>query len=86
VRGDGALRWVDRLAEWDAREGRVDVFPYARSQWKRMFQGRHLLLLDALEHGVVLRDRASFERMRATFRQWREAGRVVPWRPGWRIA
>lgn len=86
LRGDDGRRWVDRLAEWEAREGPVDVFPYARSEWERMFQDRHLLLLDALEHGVVLWDRGSFERMRATFRQWREAGRVVPWRSGWRIA
>lgn len=85
LRGDDGLRWVDRLSEWEARDGRVDVFPYARSQWERMFQDRHLPLLDALEHGVVLWDRGSFERMRATFRQWREAGRVAPWRSDWRI-
>jgi hypothetical protein len=51
-----------------------------------MFESRYLLLLDALEHGVVLWDRGSFARMRATFRRWREASLVVPWRDGWRIA
>lgn len=86
LRDDDGKRWVDRLAEWESREGNVDVFPYARSEWERMFQERHLLLLDALEHGVVLWDRGSFRRMRATFRRWREEGRVVPWRAGWRIA
>ncbi len=85
LRGDDGKRWVDRVAEWEA-EGNVEVFPYARSEWERMFEDRHLLLLDALEHGVVLWDRGSFRRMRDTFRRWREEGKVVPWRSGWRIA
>ncbi|MCS7235149.1 MAG: nucleotidyltransferase domain-containing protein [Armatimonadota bacterium] len=85
LRGDDGKRWVDRVAEWEA-EGNVEVFPYARSEWERMFEDRQLLLLDALEHGVVLWDRGSFQRMRDTFRRWREEGKVVPWRSGWRIA
>lgn len=85
LRQDDGKRWVDRLVEWEATEGNVEVFPYARGEWQRMFEDRHLLLLDALEHGVVLWDRGSFKRMRATFRRWREEGLVVPWRSGWRI-
>lgn len=86
LREDDARRWVDRLAEWEDPEGRVDVFCYGRSEWQRMFEDRHLLMLDALEWGVVLRDRGSFQRMRETFRRWREEGKVVPWRCGWRMA
>jgi len=86
LREDDGKRWWDRLGEWEAPEGPVEVFAYSRTEWERMFEGRHPLLLDALEHGVVLWDRGSFARMRATFRRWREAGLVVPWRDGWRIA
>ncbi len=81
---DDGRRWVERQAEWEA-EGNVDVFCYGRSEWQRMFAQRHLLLLDALEHGVVIWDRGSFGEMRAVFRRWREAGEVVPWRRGWKV-
>lgn len=86
LREDDGKRWWDRLGEWEAPEGPVEVFPYSRTEWERMFESRYLLLLDALEHGVVLWDHGSFARMRATFRRWREASLVVPWRDGWRIA
>jgi hypothetical protein len=38
----------------------------------------HPLLLEALEHGVLLWDRGAFAEMRATFRQWRQRGQVQP--------
>ncbi len=82
---DDGRRFIDRLEEFSAREGRIEVFPYARSEWQRMFEGFHPLLLDALEHGVVLWDRGAFAQMRERFRKWRQEGRVRPWRCGWKI-
>lgn len=86
LRGEDGQRWIDRLAEFSREvEGNVEVFPYSRPEWQRMFEEFHLLLLEALEHGVVLWDRGGFAEMRTAFRQWRASGRVVPWRSGWKI-
>jgi len=83
---DDDLRLADRIAEFEALvEAEVEVFPYNRSEWQRMFREYHPLLLEALEHGIVLWDRGAFAKMRSTFRQWRESGQVTPWRLGWRI-
>ncbi len=87
LREDDGRRLVDRMAEFQEliREN-VEVFPYARSEWQRMFRTLNLLLLDALAYGIVLYDRGGFEAMQAVFRSWREQGLVVPWGSGWRIA
>ena len=71
--GDDGKRLLDRMAEFAPLGGiAIDVFPYSRSEWQRMFQIYHPLLLEALEHGVVLWDRGAFAEMHATFRQWRQ--------------
>jgi predicted nucleotidyltransferase len=86
LRLDDGQRVIDRMAEFaELAEGPIEVFPYARSEWQRMFEDRHLLVLEALEHGVILWDRGSFAQMRVRFREWRERGWVVPWRSGWKI-
>jgi len=84
--GDDGKRWIDRLEEF-SREiaGNIEVFPYSRSEWQRMFEEFHPLLLEALEHGIVLWDRGGFAEMRKVFRRWRASGKVVPWRSGWKI-
>ena len=84
--GDDGKRFIDRLGEFSPREGNIEVFPYSRSEWRRMFEGFHPLLLEALEYGLVLWDRGAFAEMRERFRRWREEGRVAPWRCGWRIS
>ena len=86
LRGEDGRRWVDRVAELS--QGlyvNIDLFPYSRSEWRRMFRERRLLMLDALEHGLVLFDRGAFARMRRTFNKWREQGLVSPWMCGWRV-
>ena len=85
--GDDNKRLLDRMAEF-APTVRValDVFPYSRSEWQRMFADRHPLLLEALEDGVVLWDQGAFATMRTTFHQWRQQGQVQRWRCGWKIA
>lgn len=84
--GDDGKRLLDRMAEFgDFGEGNIEVFPYSRSEWQRMFAEFHPLLLEALEHGVVLWDRGEFGRMREVFRGWRASGRVMPWLSGWKI-
>jgi hypothetical protein len=42
-----------------------------------MFQAYHPLLLEALEHGVVLWDRGAFAEMHATFQQWRSGWKIT---------
>lgn len=87
LRGDDGLRLVDRMLEFSQlAEGTVEVFPYARSQWDRMFRGPSAFLLEVLEHGVVLWDHGGFAEMRRTFHRWREAGLVTPYTRGWRIS
>jgi predicted nucleotidyltransferase len=87
LRGEDGKRLIDRMADFDLpAQIDIQVFPYNRSAWQRMFETYHLLFLEALEHGVVLWDRGGFAEMREVFRQWRESGRVTPWRSGWRIA
>ncbi len=84
--GEDGKRLVDRIGELSQfAVGSIEVFPYVRSEWERMFGSFNLLLLDALEHGVVLFDRGAFARMRGVFRQWRQEGIVIPYRDGWRI-
>lgn len=79
-------RLIDRIPEFSPQMGLdIEVFPYSRSEWQRMFEEYHPRLLEAFEHGVVLWDRGAFAEMGETFRQWRESGRVKPWRSGWKI-
>jgi Nucleotidyltransferase domain len=83
---DDGRRLIERMAEFDpAGRGDIEVFPYSHSEWQRMFREYHLLLLEALAHGVVLWDRGEFARMRQAFQTWRERGDVVPWLSGWKI-
>ena len=84
--GEDGKRLLDRVADFSSSARiAVDVFPYSRSEWQRMFQDYHPLLLEALEYGVILWDRGAFAKMRAIFRQWRQHGQVRPWRLGWKI-
>jgi hypothetical protein len=83
---DDGLRLIDRIGEFSSDLAlNADVFPYGRSEWRRMFDDRHPLLLEALEYGLPLYDRGSFAMLRATFAEWRLSGQVVPWRQGWKI-
>lgn len=87
LRGDDGKRLIDRMGEISSLvEGNIEVFPYSRSEWQRMFEEFHSLFLEALEHGVVLWDRGIFAEMRETFHGWRESGLVAPWGAGWKIA
>jgi hypothetical protein len=85
--GEDGKRLLDRMAEFTLPVGiAIDVFPYSRSEWQRMFQEYHPLFLETLEYGMVLWDRGAFAEMRAIFHQWRQHGQVRPWRLGWKIA
>jgi len=40
---DDGLRLIDRIGQFaDLAEGNLEIFPYARLEWKRMFDGLHL--------------------------------------------
>jgi predicted nucleotidyltransferase len=83
---DDGQRRIDRIGEFSAlTTENIDVFPYARSEWERMFAGRHLLFLEALDHGKVLYDRGAFGRMRQVFAERRRTGQVRPFGRGWKI-
>jgi predicted nucleotidyltransferase len=87
LRHEDGKRLIERIGEFaDALAANADVFPYSAGEWQRMFADRHVLLLEALEHGLVLHDRGGFAAMREVFREWRRRGEVVPWRNGWKIA
>ncbi len=86
LREADGLRLIDRILRFAPLvEGNVDLFPYSRPEWERMFQTRHPLLLEALDHGIVLWDRGSFARMREIFQQWKARGEVERLPSGWRI-
>lgn len=87
LRNADGRRLIDRIGEFEALvEGDIQVFPYDRPAWERMFQSFHPLLLEALDHGVVLSDRGSFASMRAVFERWRTNGTLTRLAGGWKIA
>ena len=87
LRAADGKRLIDRIGEVEALvDGNIQVFPYDRPAWEQMFESFHPLLLEALDHGVILFDRGRFTAMRDVFRGWRAAGVVTPLRGGWKIA
>jgi len=86
LRVDDGKRLIDRICEFSLlAEGNIEVFPYDHAAWQRMFAEFHPLLLEVLEHGVVLFDRGAFAAMQEEFRRWRAEGLVVPSGSGWQI-
>src|SRR5438105_4695193 len=57
-------KWlIERIGEFEALvEGNIQVFPYDRPAWERMFESFYPLLLEALEHGMILFDRGASRR------------------------
>ncbi len=82
---DDGKRFIDRILDYMPEQGTMEVFPYSRSEWERMFRTWHPLLLEALEYGVVLWDRGDFQRMREQFRAWRKQGWLKPVEQGWQF-
>lgn len=83
---DDDKRFIDRIGEFQQfLQTEADVFPYSRSEWHRMFQDYHPLMLDALDSGVVLVDDGSFAQMRQQFKEWLRKGIVQRTERGWRI-
>lgn len=82
---DDGKRFIDRLEDFSPQEGNIEVFPYSLSEWQQMFAEYHTLFLEALAHGIVLWDRGAFSRMRKTFEEWLQSGKVTPWRNRWKI-
>lgn len=87
LREDDDKRFIDRALDFSApRDVNVEIFAYSRPEWERMFESFHPLLLETLEHGIVLWDEGAYAEMQATFRRLRESGQLKPWRSGWKIA
>lgn len=83
---DDGMRLIDRIGLFaQEAKGNIDVFPYARSEWKRMFDAFNPLLLEALEDGIVIYDDGSFATIRETFRHLRSIGKIVRHNLGWKI-
>ena len=83
---DDGKRLIDRIYEFSLlSNGEVQPFPYSRMEWERMFKELHLLLLEALNHGIILFDRGSFRKMKEIFLKMREEGIITPTETGWRI-
>ena len=85
LRTDDEKRLTDRIYEFSLLGKEIEPFPYSRSEWQRMFKEFHVLLLEALEHGITMFDRGSFAEMKKTFLEWRKAGIVTPTGLGWKI-
>jgi predicted nucleotidyltransferase len=86
LRVEDGKRLIDRIGDLESLvDGNVQVFPYDRPAWERMFESFHPLLLEALDHGVLLFDRGRFAAMREVFSGWRAAGVVTPLDSGWRL-
>ncbi len=80
-------RLTDRIGDFESLvDGNVQVFPYDRPAWERMFESFHTLLLEALDYGLILFDRGGFAGMRDVFHGWRADGVVTPLGSGWQIA
>ena len=87
LRAEDGRRLTDRMGDFESLvDGNIQVFPYDRPGWEQMFRSFHPLLLEALDHGVILFDRGRFATMRDVFRGWRAAGVVTPVSSGWKIA
>lgn len=85
--GTDGKRLIDRMGEFDTIvEGNIEVFPYDRPAWERMFAGFNLLFLEAMADGVILFDRGSAARMRTQFEGWRTSGVLTRLPHGWKIA
>ena len=87
LRAEDGRRLTDRIGDFESLvDGNIQVFPYDRPSWERMFRSFHPLLLEALDHGVILFDRGRFAAMREAFAEWRAAGVVRRSAFGWNIA
>jgi len=63
----------------------MDVFPYSKTEWQKMFEDYHLLLLEAMDKGIVLWDDGSFARLRERFLQLQREGILQRRERGWRV-
>lgn len=86
LKEDDGKRFIDRIGEFQRRlHTDADVFPYSRSEWQKMFRDWHLLLLEALDSGIVLVDDGSFVQMRAQFEGWLREGVMRRTPRGWKL-
>lgn len=85
LKEDDGKRFIDRLGEFQSLlHTDADVFPYSRSEWQKMFHDFHLLMLEALDSGIVLVDDGSFAQMRLQFEKWLQEGIIQRRKRGWK--
>lgn len=83
---DDGKRFIDRIGEFQRfAQTAIDMFPYSRSEWQKMFADYQLLMLEALDRGVALVDDGSFARMRRQFEQWLREGAIQRTERGWKL-
>lgn len=83
---DDGKRFIDRIGEFQRLlHTDADVFPYSRSEWQKMFADCHLLMLEALDSGMVLVDDGSFAQMREQFEQCLREGIIQRRERGWKL-
>lgn len=83
---DDGKRFIDRIGEFQCLlHTDADVFPYSKSEWQKMFREFHLLMLEALDSGMVLVDDGSFAQMRAQFERWLREGIIQRRERGWKL-
>lgn len=86
LKEDDGKRFIDRIGEFQRLlYTDADVFPYSRSEWQKMFADFHLLMLEALDSGIVLVDDGSFAQMRAQFEGLLREGVIQRRQRGWKL-
>lgn len=87
LRADDGKPLTDRIYEFSLLGGigEVEPFPYSSQEWRRMFKEFHTLLLEALNHGLIIFDRGVFAEMRKVFLKLLEVGIITPTGTGWKI-
>jgi predicted nucleotidyltransferase len=78
-------RLIERIIDFTSPDKNIEVFPYSKEEWERMFNEFHPLFLDVLEYGVVLWDRGSFKRLKDIFCRLRKSNKLLPFGCGWKI-
>lgn len=82
---DSSPRWRDRLGDLlSLSPGGIDVFPYTLAELREMEASAHLTLLEAMDHGLPLRDDGTFALMRSRHEDRKRRGLLERLPGAWR--
>lgn len=86
IRGPDPRRVFDRNADFGSlADGWVEPQIYTMDEVRRMFADHHLTILEALHHGITLRDDGFWADLQRRFETLLTRGRLRPRPYGWQI-